>query len=338
MRMKKREIETAVYLLRKSGLGLCDAAMLVVELAESCGGAGTLVRCRRAVRLGVEALREEEQSVPFAEAVAYTLRVKAHRSARTRQDIAYYMRRLMRVVPWLAERALRSLTPQDCRRALELAYTTPSQQRKARAIMSGVFSVGRRQGWCGANPVLLVEAPAVREQEITPLPLESVQRLVQTAHEPAHQAALPALGLMLHAGVRPQELTRLRWQDIDLEERELCISARHSKTGGARHVPLSPPLLRLLETCAGEGQICPPNWRCRWQNLRRAAGFSAWVPDVLRHTFASYHIKHHRDMAALQLSMGHRDQRLLMSRYINLRGISRRAAAAFWHLQFCRDS
>ena len=38
-------------------------------------------------------------------------------------------------------------------------------------------------------------------------------------------------------------------------------------------------------------------------------------------------------MTALQLSMGHRDQRLLMSRYINLRGISRRSAMEFWKLR-----
>ena len=36
---------------------------------------------------------------------------------------------------------------------------------------------------------------------------------------------------------------------------------------------------------------------------------------------------------SLQLSMGHRDQRLLMSRYINLRGISRRSATEFWKLR-----
>lgn len=337
MRMKDRERESALYLLRKSGLQLVDAARLVLDLVEGCGGeraGGTLFeRCRRAVVLGVQARQEEELSVPFAEAVEYTKRVKRHRAARTQSDISYYMRRLMRAVPWLAGRALRSLTAQDCRRALEQAYHTPSQLKKARAIMSGVFSVGRRQGWCGENPVLLVEVPALREQEIAPLPLAAVQQLVQTAHAAEHRAVLPALGLMLHAGVRPQEVVRLRWQDVDLEERQLCISPRHSKTGGARHIPLSRPLLSMLGQQRGSGRICPPNWHARWQRLRRAAGFATWVPDVLRHTFASYHIKHHHDMAALQLSMGHRDQRLLMSRYINLRGVSRSDAAAFWRLQ-----
>lgn len=335
--MRRKEEETALYLLKKSGLHIVDAARLVLELVERSGAAGaggqSMARLRRAVELGVRAVRQEEHSVPFAEAVAHTQRVKRHLAPRTQGDIAYYMRRLMRDVPWLAGRALRSLTPQECREALQKSFPTASQQRKARAILSGVFSVGRRCGWCGENPVQLVETPHVQEQEIEPLQLEQVKQLVHTAQEPAHRAALPALGLMLHAGVRPQELTRLSWHDIDMEERELCLAARHTKTGGARHIPLSQPLLGMLAQHRGRGRICPPNWKSRWQRLRRAAGFAHWVPDVLRHTFASYYIKHHRDMATLQMCMGHRDQRLLMSRYINLRGITRHRAAAFWHLK-----
>lgn len=330
MRMKNKETEIAIYLLKQSGLPLIAAARLVLELVDGCGD---MARCRRAVVLGTEALKKEAQSVPFAEAVAYTRQVKQHRAARTQSDIAYYMRRLMRAVPGLAEKSLRSLTPQDCREALQIAYPTPCQQRKARAILSGVFSVGRRRGWCSENPLQLVDAPVVQEKEIVPLPLHEVRQLVDTARRKPHRAALPALGLMLHAGVRPQEVTRLQWQDIDLEEREICLAGRHSKTGGARRIPISAPLLHLLRENRGSGRICPPNWRHRWQALRREAGFSEWVPDVLRHTYASYFIKARKDMTALQLSMGHRDQRLLMSRYINLRGISRRSAMEFWKLR-----
>lgn len=337
MRMKDKNAETALHLLKQSGLPLIEAARLVLDLVEagSVGGAsGNLFqRCRRVVQLGGAAVQQEEHSVPFVDAVRYTLQVKQHRSARTLSDIAYYMRRLVRCAPWLEGRVLRALTPAECRQALQSAFPTPSQQRKARAILSGVFTVGRRQGWCGENPVQVVEAPHVQEQEIAPLPLPEVRELLHTAQSPAHRRALPAVALMLYAGVRPQELTRLNWHDVDLEEQELCIAPRHSKTGGARRIPLSRPLVQLLARSAGVGRICPPNWRNRWQRLRQEAGFARWVPDVLRHTFASYYIKQHRDMTALQLCMGHRDQRLLMTRYINLQGITRRDAASFWSMK-----
>ena len=100
MRMKKKEIETAVYLLSKSGLELCDAARLALELAETCRTSGPgrdlFDRCRRAIGLGARALREEESSVSFTKAVEQTLKVKQHRAERTQRDIAYYMRRRMR--------------------------------------------------------------------------------------------------------------------------------------------------------------------------------------------------------------------------------------------------
>ena len=56
-----------------------------------------------------------------------------------------------------------------------------------------------------------------------------------------------------------------------------------------------------------------------------------WVQDVLRHTYASFHAKNYADLPRLQLNMGHRDQSLLRSRYINMHGISRAEAKSFFN-------
>ena len=63
--------------------------------------------------------------------------------------------------------------------------------------------------------------------------------------------------------------------------------------------------------------MCPPCWAQHWSRLHRAAGFSRWQPDVLRHTFASHHLAHFRSYAALQLEMGHRSAELLRTRYVS---------------------
>jgi hypothetical protein len=52
------------------------------------------------------------------------------------------------------------------------------------------------------------------------------------------------------------------------------------------------------------------------------------VPDVCRHTFASYYATHYKDLATLQLEMGHRDAALLRTRYIT--PARRTQAAEFW--------
>ncbi len=333
---------TALSLLKQQGLTLCEAARLILELLEESGGnkvLDKLAHCRRVIRLGSEVLRKEESTVSFARAVDETLVVKhqQQRSKRTISDIRYYMRRLMRESPELPQRPLRAISTQECSALLERVYPTPSQRRKARAILSGVFRTGQRHGWCGENPVRQVEVPVVRESEIIPLSLPELKRLLSTAQQKRHASCLPALALMLYAGVRPEEVTRLEWNHIDDDEHEINIPPRHSKTGGGRRIAICPALQQILSRWRQNAsttpltRICPPNWKARWKRLRIRAGFHHWVPDVLRHTFASYYVKQYRDMNTLQLYMGHRNQQLLLTRYVNLRNISRDACWHFWH-------
>ena len=87
--------------------------------------------------------------------------------ARTVTDFRYYCKRLMVRNPGLAERRVRSITSDDCRAYLQAAYgESPSQYRKARAIMSGVFSTAIKHDWCDSNPVSRVEVPDVVEKPL----------------------------------------------------------------------------------------------------------------------------------------------------------------------------
>ena len=144
---------------------------------------------------------------------------------------------------------------------------------------------------------------------------------------------LPAVGLLLFAGIRPREVRRLKWKDIDLEEGFITVRSQCSKTGGVRHVEIMPALKRILAKYKSDGKsaICPPDWNRKWKNIREESGFKGtWVQDVLRHTYASYFAKRYRDLPRLQLNMGHRDLSLLRSRYVNMAGIKKSDAKAFF--------
>ncbi len=332
------ELETAFALCEGLPLRPTQLIRLILELVEESGGRrlksadSLMAHCRRIIRLGVEAAERQKKTVAFKQAVEETLRVKSHLSAVSLRDIRYYLRKLMRSVTGLERRPMRDMSTAECAAMLEKVFPSPCQRKKARAILSGVFTVARKRGWCEGNPVAAVDVPQVREREIRPLSLAECRRLLRTAERPEHRACAPALGLMLWAGVRPHEVRRLRWKDIDMEEQEVIIPARHSKTGGGRHIPLYAPLADLLKKHRREKEerICPRQWSKQWRYLRRQAGFAVWTPDVLRHTFASYHAKTHRNLPELQLCMGHRNSGLLRERYVNLRGISRNDAADFW--------
>ncbi len=326
-----------------------DAARLVLEAVEEmaelreCAALGKnamMIALRRVLREGIVAVRAQERTVSFSHAAQESLARRAGRRPTTLRDLRHFIRRLLQV-PGLADKPLRSIDSVGCRRALEYAFGRSSHSfRKGRAILHSIFAYGLRQGWCSSNPVAAIEAPRVEEAEIVPLSVDDCRRLVQTAQRPPFQDCLPALGLMLFAGVRPAEVARLRWADVHCREGVVSIAARHSKTGGARRVELCAPLRRMLRhhrpARAEHIPLCPPSWRLRWQSLRRAAGLSGpqrpWVPDVLRHTFASYHALTHRNLPSLQLQLGHRDARLLYTRYLNLPSLRRADKRHFWQL------
>lgn len=334
----KQERKIVNYLLQDQPITPTVAVRIILEGIEALGehleAPHAIQTLRRCMQHGVRQLLAEKRSLPFAEAVQRTLMHKQDRSPRTIQDFRQCMNRLMKEDTLLAETPLSQLDSEACSQALEHAWPyAPVRRKKARACLSSLFRMGIRHGWCRHNPVDRIDIPRICEKQIAPLKFHEIQRLLSTARLPQHASCLPALGLMLFAGVRPKEVTRLTWDDIDMDEREIIVPPRHSKTGGGRHIPICSSLLALLHASQpqpGEQPICPPNWLNRWRALRLAAGFTHWQQDILRHTYASYHTKAYHNLPALQLYMGHRDASLLLTRYVNLKGLTRREARQFW--------
>ncbi len=346
--MKKRHSQE---LLDGLPIGRADVARLVLETIEEMPalrsaarkGRDALMRAlRRVMQEGRAAVRAQEKTVSFSQAAAESLqrRMTLGRRPTTLRDLRYFIRRMQRV-PGLSDRPLRAMNTAECQQVLNEAFAGSAHSyRKGRAILHSIFAYGMRQGWCSSNPVAAIDVPAVEEKEITPLTLEECRRLVETARTPRFRHCLPALGLMLFAGIRPGEVARLRWVDVHCEEGVVTVAPRHSKTGGARRVELCLPLRRMLCRLFPKGDankaICPPRWEELWLRLRQRSGLTSpqrpWVPDVLRHTFASYHAMTHRNLPALQLQLGHRDARLLLTRYLNLRPLRQADLAPFWQL------
>jgi len=268
----------------------------------------------------------------FEELVKASIMARSHRRARTLSELRAVTARMMRCSPGLSEREISTLSQKDCRDIIEQCFSSPRQKVKGRVVLMGLFSYACRQGLCFQNPVLTIEHEPLTECEIQPLSWEELQRLIAVARLPEHSACLPAMALMLWAGVRPAEVQRLSWQDLDWEEGVVVLKARHVKTGGCRHVTMQQALRACLHSdgLAKTGRICPPDWARRWRRLRDEAGLRPWRQDVLRHTFASYFIKRWPDFARLQAEMGHRSAALLRTRYLSMRGIKREQAYQFW--------
>jgi integrase len=317
-------------LLKDCTLNAADAARLILETQELLGPLSAdlsrrdlLLLMRRVIRAGSKVIGEEEHTVSL-EYAAWTS-VDA-RSSYLRpvslRDLKYYVRRLLRVkqAPVLM---LRHMTTRECRQILQKAFGEHLQSYiKGRAILHSIFEYGMRREWCSANPVSRIEVPQIREKVIEPLSIEEVKRLQAATRYSDMQLSL---NLMLYGGIRPSEVARLKIEDISWKENVVIIRPQTSKTGGGRLVPL-----RGCRHLTSEQRIIPHNWYRRWKELRMKAGFTHWVPDACRHTFASYYAAHFRNLPALQLEMGHSDLGLLRSRY--MRPVICSTAREFWKL------
>ena len=323
----------ALAVLKSTGINILEAAILAKEALDA--GRGKIRRARKCLAAGVEVLRQQEKTVTFEKAVKVALEARNDRRTRTVYDFRYFTRRFMKRCKGLAARRVRSITPQECAGYIEQAFETPRQRQKARLILSGVFGTAVKRGWCEMNPVARVEAPRVVEKQIPILTPREINALQQTAATYRNGSCAAAVGMMLYSGIRPHEVARLTWAQVDLRERAIYILPQHSKTGGSRRVTIHKPLMNILQRLGKspcDQKICPANWLVHWRKLRQAAGWNSpahrWSQDALRHTFASYHLSHFHSFAELQLEIGHRDATLLRTRYVDQRGVQ--AAARFW--------
>lgn len=142
---------------------------------------------------------------------------------------------------------------------------------------------------------------------------------------------VPAL---IMTGARKRELLDAQWSHLDLTQRLWRIPI--SKSGKARHVPLSDGLIQLLAQIKDlqAGWPAPLN-ACPWVFANPATGkpyvsiFQAWntarkragLPEVrihdLRHSFASFLINNGRSLYEVQKILGHTQVRTTQ-RYAHL--------------------
>ena len=97
--------------------------------------------------------------------------------------------------------------------------------RNRHRIISAACTQGVKWGWLRDNPANRATPPPVRTPEVVPPSPDEVRGLIEDA-----QLRNPDMGALLWMaallGARRGELCALRWQDVDLETKVVCI--RHS--------------------------------------------------------------------------------------------------------------
>jgi integrase len=195
-----------------------------------------------------------------------------------------------------------------------------------RTLLNSLFEYALRKKLCAENPVKAVERMTVKSEEVGILTPQQLSKLLALSEGDVR--ATIAIGAF--AGIRPEEIARLTWEEVGLEKGHITVTAAKSKTAQHRYVKILPCLEAWLRPLIGSGSIQGDNFRRRFDETRRRGGFAvrgnqarldeeavlaAWPHDALRHSFASYHLAKFQNAPALALEMGHQSNALIFSNY-----------------------
>ena len=206
-----------------------------------------------------------------------------------------------------------------------------SERQWKRSTIDGViakigpfFTWCIREGWCSKNPVRGILRPKADDSEPVIFTVEEVERLMKAAHQD-EPSLIPYLALGIFAGVRPEEIRRLTWNDIG--EHEIIIRGFKAKTRKRRLIQIAPNLMTWLSL---GGPIPPVNRRRKLDRIRSITGVP-WGHDIMRHTFASYHLAMHGSADKTSVQLGHRDTDMLIRHYRTI--VSKAKALRFWSVE-----
>ena len=131
-----------------------------------------------------------------------------------------------------------------------------------------------------------------------------------------------AIGLF--SGIRPNEIQRLN--NGDISDRYIQVSGSSSKTRKRRLVTVLPNLIKWLGVSDG---LPSKNRRKRTTKVIEAAGLN-WAHDIMRHSYASYHLAQFESADKTALEMGHRDTQMLFRHYREL--VTKEDAECYWQI------
>lgn len=183
-------------------------------------------------------------------------------------------------------------------------------------LVKYMFKLAKKWNLPGAqdNPsegIKLVDPQNARERYLN---AQETQRLKQAIEDSPNVQLKHIVALLLLTGARKRELLDAKWEDFDVERRNWRIPM--SKSGKARHVPLSTAVLEVLKSLP-RWDGCPyvvPNPQTRkpfksvfysWNTARKEAGLADVRMHDLRHSMASNLVNSGRSIYEVSKILGH---------------------------------
>ncbi len=289
---------------------------------------GGTVTLETAAEFYVKHTASGERGKPAREVISELLSAKkaANRRPATLRDAEH---RLNTFAETFGDRPLGTITLHELERWMAGLEVGPVTRLNFRTAVVGLFRYGVRRGLTDSNPAEGLPRPG-RDQSMPEIFTPAEAKALLTAAAEKSPEMIPYFAVGLFAGLRPQnELARLDWRHFDLKARTIRVDPATAKKRRMRFIKISPNLRQWLALRPkAEGKLFYS--RRRFRQVIEAAGIK-WSPDVMRHSFGSYHLAAHGDAAATALELGHAGAPGVL--FDHYRALARRKdATAFWKI------
>lgn len=248
--------------------------------------------------------------------------VNLERSERT---ISGYIGELYFFQNWMEERfngpiTIDDITGNDINEFLlhlkeERGYK-PASRRRLAATLKGFFKWAYKHGYIDVDLAETVPTIKVPDNERHFLSPEEVKTWVDAVD---HDVSKVAIWIMYYAGLRINEATNLRMDDVQLDEDGGWLIVRRGKGGKYRRVPIAPALAEILRdymtwrvdseyllATKKTGHISSVTIQAELREARRKLGWSEDItPHILRHSFASQVYQKTQDILVVSKLLGH---------------------------------
>lgn len=266
------------------------------------------------------------------------IELRKNLSSRYRQSLKNLEKRLP--VDFAAKNVV-DLTPADISEALTKMTKGTTAWKNALRMFSAILGDLVMGGVLHENPCSRVSQPKVKSNdEVRIYSVVELKCLFMACKDyddgadPKCSGCAVPFAFLAFAGIRPAELARLNWDDVNLELDNIRLSGRVTKTGKTRNVRINSTLRAWIDWLPEEkrkGRVIPGRWTQKATRVRKEAGLDGLeLQDALRHSYGSYMLGTENDLDALKADMGHQHRDVFFNHYHN--ALTKGQAAPYWKI------
>jgi integrase len=308
---ERNEFADMMPKLREAGISLREAVLFALPQLRPAGGDRTLREVVDQLRASKKGMLERK-----------TLREHSERAFRVRSE---------KIIVEFGDTLVRDLTLAQVKDWLEDMDVAPRTIKNHLNCLSEVIRYSVAREYVKDNVLDRLTDGDRRElygnddeKEPEILTPKEADRLILAAVEKPELGLLGAVALGLFCGIRTEELKKLDWKDVHLDEGFVTIGKDIAKKRSIRNVTISDNAKRWLSVCPNRvGEVARSNsfndYQKRFQKLVKHAGFVkkvkdgetekvvvAWKKNAMRHSFGSYHFALHGDSIRTSNELGHK--------------------------------